>query len=86
MTNTVTKEQIEAILSQSKHYDAKLGTKTTAVTVVLPNGFEITETSACVDPANYSHDIGVSICKKRLVDRLWMLEGYALQNKLAGVA
>lgn len=83
MTNSITKEQIDNLMSQCEFSDAKLGTKTTAVTATLPNGFEVTETSACVDPANYDHDLGVSLCRKRIADRLWMLEGYALQQRLA---
>lgn len=28
------------------------------------------------DPDNYDHDLGVEICKKRIEDELWKLEGY----------
>jgi hypothetical protein len=77
--NKITKEQIECILEHSAHSDVKLGTKTTVLVVTLPNGFEIVESSSCVDPANYDHALGVDICKRRVVDKLWLLEGYRLQ-------
>lgn len=59
----------------------KLGAKTTVVVLTLKNGFEVIGTSACVDPDNYDHELGVSYAKKRAVDKIWELEGYALQSK-----
>ena len=75
----IEKAQIDDLFAKSVFTDTKMGKKTTVVCMTLPNGFEVVETSGCVDPANYDHDLGVSICKKRLVDRVWMLEGYRLQ-------
>ena len=82
--NTISKEQIEAILKGSTIQDSKMGKKTTVVHVTLPNGFEFVESSACVDPANYDHEIGVKVCLKRIEDRIWQLEGYRLQCRLSG--
>lgn len=39
-----------------------LGDRTTVVRCVLRNGFEIVESSACVDPKNYSEELGAEIC------------------------
>ncbi len=83
MANTVTSTQIEAVLHGSSFQDKKMGEKTTVVCCTLPNGFEITESSACVDPANYDHAIGVKICLDRIKNRVWQLEGYLLQSKLS---
>ena len=80
--NSITKEQIEVIMSASVFSDAKIGQKTTVVCCTLPNGFEVTESSACVDPANYNHEIGVKICTERIANRVWQLEGYRLQCEL----
>ena len=77
--NTVTQAQIEALMAGGSFYDTKIGNKTCVLTLMLANGFEITESAACVDPANYSREIGIDICKKRIADRLWQLEGYRLQ-------
>jgi hypothetical protein len=79
---TVMANQIADLLSSCKSFDSKLGEKTTMVRAVLPCGFEIIETSSCVDPANYDHEMGKKICFERIVDKLWYLEGYRLQNRL----
>ncbi len=83
--NTITAEHIADLIARSTYTDAKLGEKTTVVCLKLPNGYEITESSGCVDPANYDHAMGVQICKARMVNRVWALEGYRLQCELAGV-
>lgn len=78
---TVTKEQVEAILSASKIVDAKMGEKTTVVHATLPCGFVIVESSSCVDPENYDHQVGKDMCMMRITNKIWELEGYLLQNK-----
>lgn len=80
-SNRITQERIDALLAASSWSDTKVGVKTTVVCCTLPNGFEVIESSGCVDPANYDHDLGVRICKKRIVDKIWMLEGYALAER-----
>lgn len=75
----VTKEQIDALIAASTIDDIRFGDKSTVVSCKLPNGFEIIESSSCVDPENYDHELGKSICLKRVADKLWMLEGYVLQ-------
>lgn len=75
----ITQEHISGLLKAGKIVGSKFGLKTTVVQATLPNGFVITESSSCVDPANYNQDIGVDICMKRIEDRLWELEGYRLQ-------
>lgn len=54
----------------------------TYVEVRMKNGFTVRETTTCVDPANYSEEIGKEICLKRIADKIWLLLGYALQDKL----
>ena len=78
----VTEEQVSALLEASKVEDVKLGEKTTVVSVTLPNGFVIVQSSSCVDPVNYDHDLGKKICLKRAEDKIWELEGYRLQSSL----
>lgn len=62
-----------------------LGSKTTMVRVVLVNGFEIIESSACVDKANYSEEIGADVCLCKIKDKIWMLLGFLLQTAVGGV-
>lgn len=47
----------------------------------LRNGFILTESSACVDPANYDAELGKRLCLQHIENRLWELEGYALQKR-----
>lgn len=56
--------------------------KCTVVTVRLKNGFILTESSACVDSKNYDEMLGKKICMDKIRDKLWLLEGYKLQDKL----
>lgn len=76
--NTVTQEQINEILSQSEFRVGTVFDKATVLHVQLPNGFVITEHSACVDPANHDPHLGRALCEKKVVDKLWELEGYRL--------
>lgn len=81
--NTVTPEQIKNILGNSKVEVKTILGKCTVVACQLPNGFIIVESSACVDPKNYDEQLGTEICLKRIENKLWELEGYVLQSKLA---
>jgi hypothetical protein len=80
--NTVTQEHVNKIMKSSEFYVKTIFGKVTVVTAKLPNGFTIVESSACVDPANYDEKIGVEICKQRIENEVWKLEGYLLQEKL----
>lgn len=80
--NTVTVEQVQKIMSESEFDVKTIFGKVTVVTAQLPNGFTIVRSSACVDPANYDESIGAEMCKKRIEDEIWQLEGYLLQEKL----
>lgn len=62
-----------------------LGEKTTLVRVTLVNGFEIIESSACVDPKNYNEELGKEVCMNKIKDKIWMLLGFLLQTAVGGV-
>lgn len=77
----VTQAEIDLLLNSA---DVQVRTefgKCTVVTVRLRNGFILTESSACVDPANYDVELGKKLCFQHIENRLWELEGYALQKK-----
>lgn len=59
----------------------EFGKPCTYVTVRMKNGFTLRESTTCVDPANYSEEIGKEICLKRIENKVWFLLGYALQEK-----
>ena len=81
-SNTVTDEMIDKIIKETEFKIQNAYGKTTIVTAKLPNGFVITESSSCVDPANYDENIGFTLCKAKIVSKLWELEGYKLQDKI----
>lgn len=81
---SLTQEDIDAIIRSSEVNHFKVGEKTTLVQLVMPTGFTLTESSSCVDPAKYDHDMGVNLAMKKVEDKIWFLEGYVLQNVLAG--
>lgn len=62
-----------------------LGEKCTVARVVLANGFEIVESSACVSAENYDETLGAEICMKKIKDKVWMLLGFLLQTAVSGV-
>ena len=59
----------------------EFGKPSTYVTVKMKNGFILRDSTTCIDPANYSEEIGKEICLKRIEDKIWFLLGYALQDK-----
>lgn len=77
---SVTQAQIDALIENAEITVETIYEKVTVVTVKLENGFCLSEASGAVDPANYSEDIGKDICLERIKNRLWELEGYALQK------
>ncbi|MEK3819679.1 Gp49 family protein [Cytobacillus sp. FSL W8-0315] len=80
--NKVTQEHIQKIMDNSEFEISTAFDKCTVVSCKLPSGFVITESSACVDPANYDIKLGAEICTKRIVDKVWELEGYKLQHSM----
>ncbi len=62
-----------------------IGDKTTLVRVILVNGFEIIESSACVDKSNYNEKIGAEVCLKKIKDKVWFLLGFLLQTAVVGI-
>lgn len=62
-----------------------LGDRTTVVRCVLRNGFEIVESSSCVDPKNYSEEYGAKICMERIKNKIWNLLGFLLHTAWHGI-
>ena len=78
----VTQERIDHLMATADIQVETIFGKCTRVAVQLENGFILTESSACVDPANYDHKMGEEICLEHIRNKLWELEGYALQERL----
>ncbi|PFK42898.1 hypothetical protein COI93_11105 [Bacillus cereus] len=82
MKNTITKEDINGILEKTRWTVEEFHGKCTVVVAKLPNGFILTESSACLAPTNYDVNIGIKCCKDRIIDKIWELEEYRLQCEL----
>lgn len=51
--------------------------------LVLRNGFTVTGESACASPENFDAEIGRKIARENAVNKIWMLEGYLLKQKIS---
>lgn len=50
--------------------------------IVLRNGFTVTGDSACASPENFDPQIGRDIARKNAREKIWLLEGYLLKERL----
>jgi hypothetical protein len=50
--------------------------------LVLENGFTVIGTSACASPENYKQELGEAFARADAKRKMWMLEGYALRDRL----
>jgi hypothetical protein len=83
--NTVTQEQIDALLNAAESQEHIFWGKELIVSYKLESGFVVTGSGACVDPANFDLEIGRRFARESAAKQLWKLEGYRLQLSLAGV-
>lgn len=66
MNDTRTSDAVDKILQNSIVTYETMGRKTTIGHAQLPNGYEITVTSACINPNNFDRTVGIRICKRKL--------------------
>ncbi|HDR2785534.1 TPA: hypothetical protein QCJ60_004930 [Enterobacter sichuanensis] len=50
--------------------------------LVLRNGFTVTGESACASPENFDAEIGRKIARENAANKIWLLEGYLLKQRL----
>lgn len=81
--NSITQSIVDGFIEDVQ--TATLGEKTTIVSVTLVNGFEIVESSSCVDPNNYDEKLGEEICLGRVKNKVWELLGFLLQTAKSGI-
>lgn len=72
----LSKDHVDCIIKNSNVRSFKVEPKTTVVSVVLPCGFTIVESSSCISEEYYNHEVGVDLCLQRIKEKLWELEGY----------
>ncbi len=70
----------EVVVSESYHVFEN--SQLTVCCLTLENGFTVTGESACASPENFNKELGRKISKDKAKDKIWVLEGYALKQKL----
>lgn len=80
----LTPELIDAAIDKDQYHvfeDSCL----TVCCLTLKNGFTVTGESACASPQNFDMEIGRKIARENARNKVWMLEGYLLKQKLSTV-
>lgn len=57
-------------------------TTTTICSLILMNGFVVNGESACASLENFDEDLGRKIAFDNARDKIWLVEGYLLKQKL----
>ncbi len=58
------------------------GTTLTICVITLENGFMVTGESAAASMENFDSEVGRSVAYGKALEKIWMLEGYLLKEKL----
>ena len=74
--------QIRAMLNEAETQETIYFGKCLVVVYKLKNGFCLVGVGACVDPENFDLDVGRQVAEGQVIDQLFKLEGYLLQNQL----
>lgn len=75
----ISETDIVNFYARGKEELSTIGQKTTLLHATMPTGYEISEVSSCVDPKNYSLELGAQFCTDKIKDRLWPHFGFMLQ-------
>lgn len=73
----ILKEDVEKFVTNAEV--GKVGDKTTIVNAHTLTGFDIVKHSSCVDPKNYSEELGKKYAMEDVVSDLWAHLGFVLQ-------
>lgn len=77
----ITEERIDSVIATSMCYVFPDTTHTVCV-LTLKNGFTVTGESACVVPENFNADRGREVAMKKAREKVMMLEGYLLRQRI----
>jgi len=72
---------IDAVIAH-EDYHVFPNTPLTVCCLTLKNGFTVTGESGAVSLENFNAEIGCKIARQRARDKVWMLEGYLLRDRL----
>ena len=77
----LTPQLIDEIIVDEAYYVFP-GTTTTICRLSLKNGFSTIGESAAVSLENFDEEIGRKVARENARDKIWVLEGYLLKQKL----
>jgi len=77
----LTPEKIDAIIV-SEVYHLFEGTTFIVCLLTMTNGFQVSGESACASPENFDVELGKKIARENARNKIWLLEGYLLKDKL----
>lgn len=77
----LTPEMIDAAIVEEAYYVFP-NTTVTICCLTLRNGFNVTGESACASPSNFDETIGRKLARQQAREKIWMLEGYVLKDRL----
>jgi len=75
-------EDIDSCIVKETYTNLPSG-KVVVCELTLRNGFTVRGESACVSKANFDQEIGNKISKANARNKIWELEGYLLQQRVA---
>lgn len=84
MKNSVTINDIESEIIKETYHVFE-GTTVTVCLLTLKNGYQVIGHSACVDPKNFSKELGEQLARGKAVYKCWELLGFRLRDELAKV-
>ena len=77
----LTPEHIDSVVSETA-FHVFGDTCLTVCCLTLKNGFTVTGESACASPDNFNAETGQKIAFENARNKIWMLEGYLLKQRL----
>jgi Phage protein (N4 Gp49/phage Sf6 gene 66) family len=83
--NKITEEHINELVENAEVVYTTAFGKSLIATFKFESGWVETVDASCVDPANFDIEVGKKIVMERIKNKMWELEGYALQKLLAEV-
>jgi hypothetical protein len=72
---------IDSVIKDIRYHRVE-GTTTTICSLILTNDFVVNGESASASIENFDADMGKKIAFNNARDKIWMLEGYLLRQKL----
>ena len=78
----LTPDLIDAAID-GEAYHVFEGSQLTVCCLTLQNGFNTIGYSACASPENFDADLGRKIARKSAREKIWVLEGYLLKDRLS---